>query len=238
MEPAPASAPTSAAFGGSLAATSSAPAPSSARSTSSSPAAIPSSAQVAATVAATHVSMKRKRAGQHLVAPTAAVVAPSPAPIAAPGPAPVAAPRGRSKKPVGGPKNAAAAKRALAPPTSKKKVVSRKKAAPTPPTSEPVVHDVFEKIPEGTLYMDLLKDAEVDIGAPPLDPFEFGDDLHGEEEEVGEEEEEDELTEIGVEAFAAGGRRKASNYTEAEDIMERTHVGREGAHDAVQKGHG
>jgi hypothetical protein len=108
----------------------------------------------------------------------------------------------------------------LAPPTSGKKVVSRKKAAPTPPTSEPVVHDVFEKIPEGTSYMDLLQDAEVDIGAPPLDPFEFGDDLHGEEEEVGEgEEEEDELTEIGVEAFAAGGRRKASNYTEAEDII-------------------
>jgi hypothetical protein len=99
-------------------------------------------------------------------------------------------------------------------------VVSRKKAAPTPPTAEPVVHDVFEKIPEGTLYMDLLQDAEVDIGAPPLDPFEFGDDLHGEEEEVGEgEEEEDELTEIGVEAFAAGGRRKASNYSEAEDII-------------------
>jgi hypothetical protein len=66
-------------------------------------------------------------------------------------------------------------------------------------------------MPEGTLFMGLLQDAEVDIGAPPLEPFGFGDDL----------EEEEEVTEIEKEAFSAVARpaMRATNYSEAEDIL-------------------
>jgi hypothetical protein len=65
------------------------------------------------------------------------------------------------------------------------------------------------------------KDAEVNIGAPPLDSF----DSHVEEEEV--EEEKDEVTEINEAAFETaqeeGGVRRhiirSSNYTEVEDAL-------------------
>ena len=69
--------------------------------------------------------------------------------------------------------------------------------------------------------MGLLEDAEVDIGAPPLEPFGFSDDLEeeGDEEEEGEDEEE--VTEIEEEAFAAVARLvvRSTNYSEAEDIL-------------------
>ena len=68
--------------------------------------------------------------------------------------------------------------------------------------------------------MDLLQNAEVDLGAPPLDPFRVGDDLEEDEEDEGDDEEE--VAEIGVEAFTAapahtlGGqttpRRKMSSW--------------------------
>uniref|UniRef100_A0ACD5WZM5 Uncharacterized protein n=1 Tax=Avena sativa TaxID=4498 RepID=A0ACD5WZM5_AVESA len=124
---------------------------------------------------------------------------------------------------VDGPKNAAAAKRALASPAAVKKLVSQKKPAPGPvaPPPPPVVHEVVDEMPEGaTLFMGLLQDAAVDIGAPPLDPFDFADDLVGEEEEEGEEVEE-EVTEIEKDAFAAAARPtvRATNYSEAEDIL-------------------
>jgi hypothetical protein len=71
----------------------------------------------------------------------------------------------------------------------------------------------------------LLNDAEVNIGDPPLDSF----DYHVEEpavEEAGveeEEEEDEDVTEIGEEMFEAGGgaRRpiRTANYTEVEDVL-------------------
>ena len=75
-------------------------------------------------------------------------------------------------------------------------------------------------MPEGaTSFMGLLQDAEVDIGAPPLEPYGYGDDLEEEEEEDVQEEEE--VTEIEEEAFAAVARpaMRATNYSEAEDIL-------------------
>ncbi|CAM0882220.1 unnamed protein product [Alopecurus aequalis] len=73
-----------------------------------------------------------------------------------------------------------------------------------------------------TSFMDMLHAAEVDIGAPPLDPFRDGDDLElirDEEEEEGEDD--DELEEIEEEAFAAVARPavRSSNYTDAEDVL-------------------
>ncbi|EMS65488.1 hypothetical protein TRIUR3_29829 [Triticum urartu] len=68
-------------------------------------------------------------------------------------------------------------------------------------------------------YRASLDDAEVNIGSPPLASFDF----HV-EEPAGEEEEEDEdVTEIGEEVFEAGGgaRRpiRTTNYTEVEDVL-------------------
>ncbi|KAE8819322.1 DNA mismatch repair protein Msh6-1 [Hordeum vulgare] len=72
-----------------------------------------------------------------------------------------------------------------------------------------------------TSFMGLLQDAEVDLGAPPLEPFGFGDDLEeeGDEEEEGEDEEE--VTEIEEEAFTTVARPAvhSTNYSEAEDIL-------------------
>ncbi|XBI35923.1 hypothetical protein VPH35_121535 [Triticum aestivum] len=68
-------------------------------------------------------------------------------------------------------------------------------------------------------FMDLLQDAEVDLGAPPLEPFRVGDDLEEDEEDEGDGEEE--VAEIGEEAFTAASRphARSTNYTEAEDIL-------------------
>lgn len=68
-------------------------------------------------------------------------------------------------------------------------------------------------------FMDLLQDAEVDLGAPPLEPFRVGDDLEEDEEDEGDDEEE--VAEIGEEAFTAASRphARSTNYTEAEDIL-------------------
>ena len=70
-------------------------------------------------------------------------------------------------------------------------------------------------------FMGLLEEAEVDIGAPSLEPFGFGDDLQeeGDEEEEGEDEEE--VTEIEEEAFAAVAKPtvRSANYSEDEDIL-------------------
>ncbi|CAM0952131.1 unnamed protein product [Alopecurus aequalis] len=69
--------------------------------------------------------------------------------------------------------------------------------------------------------MGLLNDAEVNLGAPPLDWYGFDDD---EDEEVGDEEEgegDEDVAEIEEGVFAAGGAKpvRSLNYTEIEDIM-------------------
>jgi hypothetical protein len=60
-------------------------------------------------------------------------------------------------------KGTAAAKRALGGTPPVKKVTSRKKPAPAPPIADPspVVHEVSDGMPEGTSFMGLLQDAEV-----------------------------------------------------------------------------
>jgi hypothetical protein len=72
--------------------------------------------------------------------------------------------------------------------------------------------------------MGLLNDAEVNLGAPPLDSFDFG----GEEEVDDEDEADDEdVTEIEEEVFEAAqgepGARKplarSSNYSKVEDVI-------------------
>jgi hypothetical protein len=115
-----------------------------------------------------------------------------------------------------GPKGAAAK-------SAVKKTTARKKpTAPTPAIADtpPVVHEVLDNNP-ATSFMGLLQDAEVDIGAAPLETFGFG----GEEEEEGDDEEEEgddeEVTEIEEETFTSVGRStpRSTNYTEAEDIL-------------------
>ncbi|CAM0948118.1 unnamed protein product [Alopecurus aequalis] len=179
-----------------------------------------SAAQVAGMVAATHVGVKRRQAGQHLLTPAAVHPAPAAASLALPAPpsappaaalAPPKPPKARAKKASLGPKGAKAAARSKPPP------------APAPVAAPPpVVHEVVDEIPTPpTSFMDLLEDAEVDLGAPPLKPFGFGDDLEeeGDEEEEGEDEEE--LAEIGEEAFAAVEKPgvRSGNYSEDEDIL-------------------
>ncbi|KAE8799630.1 putative methionyl-tRNA synthetase [Hordeum vulgare] len=174
--------------------------------------AIPSQAQVASMVAATHVSAKRRRAGRHVIhpqpAPAAASVVPPATSLAPPKPP---ATKGRKKKPSLGPKV--------------KKTTSRKKPVPAPAPAAappPVVHEVLDEMSAPpTSFMGLLEDAEVDIGAPPLDPFGFGDDLEekGDEEEEGEDEEE--VIEIEEEAFAAVGKPtvRSTNYSGDKDSL-------------------
>jgi hypothetical protein len=66
----------------------------------------------------------------------------------------------------------------------------------------------------------MLNEVEVDINAPPLDPYRDDDLEGGEDAEGGDEEEEDDddedITEIQEEAFT---RVRSSNYTDAEDIL-------------------
>ncbi|XBH87970.1 hypothetical protein VPH35_075332 [Triticum aestivum] len=71
-------------------------------------------------------------------------------------------------------------------------------------------------------FLDLLQDAEVDLGAPPVDPFRVCDDLEeDEEDEEDEGDDEEEVAEIGEEAFTAASHphTRSTNYTEAEDIL-------------------
>ena len=87
-------------------------------------------------------------------------------------------------------------------------------------------------------YMGLLNDAEVNIGAPPLDSFDF------EEEEEASAEEEEEVTEINEAAFQEGGgaRRpivRSVNYSEVEDVLlvrAWSEVGMDAAHGTDQTG--
>ncbi|KAE8797170.1 putative methionyl-tRNA synthetase [Hordeum vulgare] len=68
-----------------------------------------------------------------------------------------------------------------------------------------------------TSFMDLLQDAEVDLGALPLEPF--GEEVEEDEEDEGDDEEE--VAKIGEEAFTAASRphARSTNHTEAEDIL-------------------
>jgi hypothetical protein len=101
-----------------------------------------------------------------------------------------------------------------------KKTAGRKKAAPAPTIADPppVVHEVLEEMPTpATSFMGLLQDAEVDLGAPTIEPFGFGDELEEEEEEE-EDEEEDEVTEVDASTVARSTVR-ATNYSPAEDVL-------------------
>ncbi|KAE8809902.1 hypothetical protein D1007_13500 [Hordeum vulgare] len=99
----------------------------------------------------------------------------------------------------------------------RKKLATRKKPAATPAEPPPVAHEVFEEMATPSSFMNLLQDAEVDLGAPPLEPFRVGDDLEEDEEDEGDDEEE--VAEIGEEAFTAASRphARSTNYTEAEE---------------------
>ncbi|KAE8785032.1 putative methionyl-tRNA synthetase [Hordeum vulgare] len=160
------------------------------------------------------VGTKRRRAGQHVVLPQPAPATASITPVVASVAPAAAAPKVR-KKPSLGPKGEAAPK--------VKKTTFRKKPTPAPaPAPPPVVHEVLDGMPAPpTSFMGLLEEAEVDIGAPPLEPFGFGDDLQeeGDEEEEGEDEEE--VTEIEEDPFAAIAKPtvRSTNYTKDEDIL-------------------
>ncbi|KAE8794272.1 putative methionyl-tRNA synthetase [Hordeum vulgare] len=170
-------------------------------------------ATVADVVAATHVGAKRRRAGLAPPPPAPAAAAPAPATVQ---PAPVK--KSRPKVSSRGPRGASSKAAGASP--KQKKVTARKKPAPPvvavaePP---PAVHEVFEEMANPTSFMDLLQDAEVDLGAPPLEPF--GKEVGEDEEDEGDDEEE--VAEIGEEAFTAASRphARSTNYTEAEDIL-------------------
>ncbi|KAE8798183.1 putative methionyl-tRNA synthetase [Hordeum vulgare] len=179
---------------------------------------------VADVVAATHVGAKRRRAG--LAPPPAASPAPTPgtvpAPTTVPAPATVpAAPAPKKSRPKvssRGPRGASSKVAGASP--KRKKVAARKKpAAPPAAVVEPplAAHEVFEEMATPSSFMDLLQDAEVDLGAPPLEPF--GEEVEEDEEDEGDNEEE--VAEIGEEAFTAASRphARSTNYTEAEDIL-------------------
>ncbi|KAE8812442.1 putative methionyl-tRNA synthetase [Hordeum vulgare] len=163
-------------------------------------------ATVADVVAATHFGAKRRRAG---LAP------PPPAPAAA---APAPAKNSRPKVSSRGPRGASS-KAAGASPKRKKVAARKKPAAPAVAVAEPppAAHEVFEEMATPTSFMDLLQDAEVDLGAPPLEPF--GEEVEEDEEDEGDDGEE--VAEIGEEAFTAASRphARSTNYTEAEDIL-------------------
>ncbi|CAM0945778.1 unnamed protein product [Alopecurus aequalis] len=176
-------------------------------------------------VAATHVGAKRRRAGQHILAPAAVHPAPSAASLA-PATASLAplkppATKARPKTPSLGPKGAKVAAGGV----KTKRTTSWKKPPPAHAPSaapSPVVHEVLDGMPTPpSSFMGLLQDAEVDIGAPPLEPFGFGDDLEEEGDEEDEGEDEEEVTEIGEEAFAAVAKPtvRSANYSEDEDIL-------------------
>uniref|UniRef100_A0A8I6WE20 No apical meristem-associated C-terminal domain-containing protein n=1 Tax=Hordeum vulgare subsp. vulgare TaxID=112509 RepID=A0A8I6WE20_HORVV len=205
------------------------------------PAAVPAPAlapglqpTVADVVAATHVGAKRRRAG--LAPPPAASPAPAPATVPAPTPAP-APKKSRPKVSSRGPRGASSKVAGASP--KRKKVAARKKPA-APPTavaeSPPAAHEVFEKMATPSSFMDLLQDAEMDLGAPPLERFRVGDDLEEDEEDEGDDEEK--VVEIGEEALTAASRphARSTNYTEAKDILLETIAGMRYKEMAASKG--
>ena len=135
--------------------------------------------------------------------------------------------KGRVKVAGRGPRAVAASKAKAAAAKAPRKAAAakapRKKAVPTAAETPSAAHDVVDEMPApSTSFMDMLPQAEVDIGAPPLEPFRVGDDLEEEgddEEEEGDDE--DDVTEIEEEAFAAVRRPaiRSSNYTDAEDVL-------------------
>ncbi|KAE8798595.1 putative methionyl-tRNA synthetase [Hordeum vulgare] len=163
---------------------------------------------VADVVAATHVGAKRWRVG----------LAPPPPASAAAAPAPATVKKSRPKVSSRGPRGASS-KVADASPKRRKVAAWKKPAAPTAVVAEPppAAHELFEKMATPSSFMDLLQDAEVDLGAPPLEPF--GEEVEEDEEDEGDDEEE--VAEIGEEAFTAASRphARSTNYTEAEDIL-------------------
>nr|CDM85919.1 unnamed protein product [Triticum aestivum] len=166
------------------------------------PPAIATDAVVAEMVAATHIGQKRRWAGTHVV--------PSKLPVPAPA-AKAAKPAGKAAKPAKPTTSTAAA-----PKRKEKQLASRKRgggvehtaALPPPPPSKaapapPTATDVFDEMSAPSVsYRALLDDAEVNIGSPPLASFDF----HV-EEPAGEEEEDEDVTEIGEEVFEAGEGR-------------------------------
>ncbi|KAM3354762.1 hypothetical protein ACQJBY_025474 [Aegilops geniculata] len=187
------------------------------------PAPAPAHPTVADVVAATHVGAKWRRAG--LAPPPAAspatVAAPPPALAASLAPAP-ATKKSRPKAASKGPRGAASKVAGSSPAVTKprKKPTARKKPAVAEPP--PATHEVFEEMATPSSFMDLLQNAEVDLGAPPLDPFRVGDDLEEKEEDEDDEgDDEEEVAEIGEEAFTAASRphARSTNYTDAEDVL-------------------
>ncbi|KAE8794998.1 putative methionyl-tRNA synthetase [Hordeum vulgare] len=185
------------------------------------PAPAPAAAALAApdVVAATHVGANRRRAG--LAPPPPAPAAAAPAPTSAPAPAtvpPAPVKKSRPKVSSRGPRGASS-KAADASPKWKKVAAQKMPAAPAAAVAEPppAAHEVFEEMATPSSFMDLLQDAEVDLGAPPLEPF--GEEVEEDEEDEGDDEEEVAL--IGEEAFTAASRpyARSTNYTEAEDIL-------------------
>ncbi|XP_071683779.1 uncharacterized protein [Lolium perenne] len=176
----------------------------------------------------------RRRAGHHLVP------AVGPAPAVAPAPPRTGrttrTSRARAKVPSGGPRAAKA--KAASSPAPRKAVAKRRApaklpvaaavppapAAPeVPPATAAVVPPAPAAVPPAPAavsFMDMLNEVEVDINAPPLDPYRDDDLEGGEDAEGGDEEEEDDddedITEIQEEAFT---RVRSSNYTDAEDIL-------------------
>ncbi|KAE8786831.1 putative methionyl-tRNA synthetase [Hordeum vulgare] len=178
-------------------------------------------ATVADVVAATHIGAKRQRAG--LAAPPPTSPNPALAPVPAPALAPATAPAPKKNRPKvssRGPRGASY-KVAGSSPMRKKLAVRKKPAAPPAVIAEPpaAAHEVFDEMAAPSSFMELLQDAEVDLGALPLEPFRVGDDLEEDEEDEGDDEEE--VAEIGEEAFTAASRphARSTNYTEAEDIL-------------------
>ncbi|KAE8768909.1 putative methionyl-tRNA synthetase [Hordeum vulgare] len=170
-------------------------------------------ATVADVVAATHVRAKRRRAGLAPPPPAPATAAPAPATVQ-PAPAKKSRPKVSSRGPRG-----ASSKAAGASPKRKKVTAWKKPAPPVVAVAEPppAAHEVFEEMTKPTSFMDLLQDAEVDLGASPLEPF--GEEVGEDEEDEGDDKEE--VAEIGEEAFTAASRphARSTNYTEAEDIL-------------------
>ncbi|KAM0901236.1 hypothetical protein ACQ4PT_020118 [Festuca glaucescens] len=163
-------------------------------------------------VASTHVGVKMRQA-HVLTGPAAAV---SPAVTASVAPAPAPALKRNKTVPSLGPKKARAKK-----PASRKKATPPPVSAPPPPSANEVLDEM--SAPSAS-YMGLLNDAEVNIGAPPLDSFDFEGEEEEEEEASAEEEEVAEINEAAFQtAQEEGGARRpiirSSNYTEIEDVL-------------------
>ncbi|XBI97342.1 hypothetical protein VPH35_017725 [Triticum aestivum] len=184
------------------------------------PAPAPAQPAVADVVAATHVGAKRRRAG---LAPPPAAPAPAPAPVIAPPASPAPAPALAASPPLAAPATKKSRQKAASlGPRGAASKPRKKPAAAAVAQPPPAAHEVFEEMANPSSFMDLLQNAEVDLEAPPLDPFRVGDDLEEkeeDEEEVGDDEEE--VAEIGEEAFTAASRphARSTNYTEVEDVL-------------------